>query len=185
MKNLIWLLLFTFTNVSCALAQEKVVFDASNLKDKDLQAYQVLLKAELFRLGGIDYFAETSNEEASLRILLKYKKSVEAFEHLVNSASPEGKLYGLLGLRVKNKVAYQQALLRLKSGEEPPEGKSFWGVRSLVKTENNLVLENPNVGVVPKGEVVTQSGCVVSRKTWDEILGSIETGEYDKYFKKR
>jgi hypothetical protein len=182
-REITLLLLMLILSVSPAYSNHQTNFDIERLSERSRQAYQKLLTAQVFNLGPVGYVGLTSDEEIALRILLKDRKSIEILESLVNAASPEGKLYGLIGLRLKNKAAYRQALVRLESSAEPPERTSSYGIIDISKvTAEGKV---PEEGIVPKGEVVTQSGDLVQRKTWHEMLAAIDAGRYNRLLKRR
>ena len=48
--------------------------------------------------------------ERALRAVLKNPAAVAELEALLATASPAGKLYALLGLRIRDRAAYQRAL---------------------------------------------------------------------------
>src|SRR5687768_1066364 len=68
------------------------------LSPKGRVAYNKLLSACIFRVGGVGYSGETSKDELALYDLLEEKESVAALKNLVNVGTFEGGLYGLLGL---------------------------------------------------------------------------------------
>ena len=100
-RKFVWLILSLFVLSIQANAQEKT-FDESVLSDKGKQAYQTLLKVDLFALFGISYSGETSKGELALDDLLTEKESTNAFKSLIKNATPEGGLYALLGLKMLN-----------------------------------------------------------------------------------
>jgi len=181
-RNLaLWILALALT-ASTAHPQRQIDFNTSSLDQKSRLAYQKLFTVQVFRLGSVGYGGVIADEEISLRTLLKEKKAVEVLESLVNGASPEGKLYGLLGLRFKNNAAYRRALFRLKASNGPPERSSIFGIKDISKVTDGKV---PEVGRVPQGEVVTESGDLMERKGWQEALGVIDAGRYDKFLRRR
>ena len=163
------LLLMPVAALSVALTQagQQSRFDAKSLSESGRQAYQKLAEAKVFRLGGVGYAGETSDEERALRALLKESSVVEALESLVEAGSPEGGLYGLAGLRQIDKAAFRRAYGRYVVKEEPPERPSF--------------LEEIRT---PKGEVTTQTGCIVMAQGRKQIAAAIDSGRYDKLLRK-
>lgn len=69
-----------------------------------------LQSAASFALGGVGYAGTMSAGERALREILKQPDAVTRLEGLLLTASPAGKLYALLGLRVRDHAAYQRAL---------------------------------------------------------------------------
>jgi hypothetical protein len=53
--------------------------------------------------------------ERALREVLRQPDAVARLEALLPNASPAGKLYGLLGLRIRDRVAYERALEKCRS----------------------------------------------------------------------
>jgi hypothetical protein len=157
------LLPLVMVGICMAQAHQEVQFESSRLSKSGRQAYQKLLDARVFRLAGVDYGGAISGEVIALRALLKEKVAVQAFKSLVDKAEPEGGLYALLGLRLKDIATYQQAVEYYKPKPEPPERPSlFVQIR------------------IPKGQVATQTGCVISMRNRKEVLSEIESGTYDK-----
>src|SRR5215213_4606168 len=124
-------LLMVMLSLSFAQDAQQSRFDVASLSSAGQQAYQKLFKAEVFRLGGVGFAGVTSEEEIALRTPLKETAAVEALTSLVNSGSPEGSLYGLLGLRQQDRAAYQQAIEQLKAKGEPTERSSLFGARKV------------------------------------------------------
>jgi hypothetical protein len=65
-----------------------------------------------FALGGVGVAGTMSEGERALRELLKQSDAVARLESLLPQASAAGQLYALLGLRVRDRGAYQPALAR-------------------------------------------------------------------------
>lgn len=74
-----------------------------------------LQKAGSFAMGGVGVAGTMSAGESALRQILSGTEAVSKLESLISSASPAGQLYALLGLRSKNRAAYERALEKLKS----------------------------------------------------------------------
>ena len=62
-----------------------------------------------FALGGVGVAGTMSAGERALREILKKSDAVTRLEQLVPNASPAGKLYALLGLRIRDRAAYERA----------------------------------------------------------------------------
>ncbi len=59
--------------------------------------------------------------ERALREVLKQPDAVARLEALLANASPAGKLYGLLGLRIRDRAAYERALEKCRSTDATVE----------------------------------------------------------------
>ena len=68
-----------------------------------------------FALGGIGVAGTMSQGERALREILKKPDVVTRLEKLVTDASPAGQLYALLGLRIRDRAAYERALTQLRT----------------------------------------------------------------------
>jgi hypothetical protein len=74
-----------------------------------------LRKTELFALGGVGVAGSMSEGERALREVLNESGVTARFEKLLSDASPAGQLYALLGLRVRDRAAYERALQKLRT----------------------------------------------------------------------
>ena len=72
-------------------------------------------KAGSFALGGVGVAGTISAGERALREVLKKPDAVTELEALLPNASPAGKLYALLGLRMRDRAAYERALEKCRS----------------------------------------------------------------------
>jgi len=59
--------------------------------------------------------------ERALREVLKQPDAVARLEAMLPSASPAGKLYALLGLRIRDRAAYERALEKYRSTDATVE----------------------------------------------------------------
>jgi hypothetical protein len=171
MKNFLSLIAITITlNFCVARAVQKSDFDGERLSQKGRAAYQKLFSADIFRVGGVGYSGETSEEELALYDLLAEDAAIEALKSLVSDGSYEGGLYGLLGLSVTNVAEFNRAVEVYKSREQPPErrtSQSFVGLG------------------IPQGSVTIQSGCIVKADDWLKIVSNIQSGRYDGILRKK
>ena len=78
--------------------------------EKQIGPETVLQKTGMFALGGIGVAGTMSEGERALREMLKEQDATARLEKLVSSGSPAGKLYALLGLRIRDRVAYERAV---------------------------------------------------------------------------
>jgi hypothetical protein len=69
-----------------------------------------LARENVFALGGVGVAGTMSHGEKDLRTVLKESDAVEQLQSLLKNASPAGQLYALLGLRLRDRPAYEQAL---------------------------------------------------------------------------
>src|SRR6476661_9740584 len=74
-----------------------------------------LESAGSFALGGIGVAGTMSSGERALREVLDHPNAVARLESLISSASPAGKLYALLGLRLRDRAAYERALEKCRT----------------------------------------------------------------------
>lgn len=74
-----------------------------------------LRKTELFALGGIGAAGSMSEGERALREVLNESGVTARLEKLLSDASPAGQLYALLGLRLRDRAAYERALGKLRT----------------------------------------------------------------------
>jgi len=169
MKSLSLLLFVLVMNVS-VWAGQNPVFDDTRLSPKGRAAYQKLLFAEVFSVGGVGYGGATSKEENALHDLLNEEYSIEALKSLVRDASFEGGLYGLLGLGVTNVAEFNRAVEVYKSRKDPPRPKSHEPF-SWIDVSGN--------------EVVTQFGCIISAEDRANLVASIQAGHFDRMFRPR
>jgi len=74
-----------------------------------------LQSAGSFALGGVGVAGTMSAGERALRDVLKKPDAVVKLEALLSNASPAGKLYALLGLRIRDRAAYDRAQEKCRS----------------------------------------------------------------------
>ena len=80
-----------------------------------------LQSAGSFALGGVGVAGTMSAGERALREILKQPDAVTRLEALLPNASPAGKLYALLGLRIRDRAAYECALEKCRTTEAKVE----------------------------------------------------------------
>ena len=68
-----------------------------------------------FALGGIGVAGTMSAGERDLRQVLEKPDAVSRLEALLTTASPAGKLYALLGLRLRDRAAFERALEKCRT----------------------------------------------------------------------
>jgi len=69
-----------------------------------------LARENVFALGGVGVAGTMSGGEKDLRAVLKEADPVQQLHALLKNASPAGQLYALLGLRLRDRPAYDQAV---------------------------------------------------------------------------
>jgi hypothetical protein len=74
-----------------------------------------LHRIESFALGGIGIAGTMSEGEQALRALLHDPNATAQLQELLTNATPAGQLYALLGLRTRDRAAYDHALKDFKA----------------------------------------------------------------------
>ena len=74
-----------------------------------------LESAGSFALGGVGVAGTMSAGERALRDVLREPDAVRRLEALIPNATPAGKLYALLGLRLRDRAAYERALEKCRT----------------------------------------------------------------------
>jgi hypothetical protein len=69
-----------------------------------------LARENVFALGGVGVAGTMSSGEKDLRSVLKEADAVQQLQSLLENASPAGQLYALLGLRLRDRPGYEQAV---------------------------------------------------------------------------
>jgi hypothetical protein len=69
-----------------------------------------LTSENVFALGGVGVAGTMSGGEKDLRAVLKEADAIQQLQSLLKKASPAGQLYALLGLRLRDRPAYDQAV---------------------------------------------------------------------------
>ena len=74
-----------------------------------------LRKAGSFAMGGIGVAGSMSAGERALRVVLAEPDAVVRLQAIIANASPAGQLYALLGLRARDRAAYESAREKIKA----------------------------------------------------------------------
>lgn len=102
-----------FLTIVCAPAADK--------KSADLDAghspYEALTATTTFAIGGVGFAGTISPAETDFRALLKEPDAVVKCQKLLTEATPEGQMYGLLGLKLKDETAFLAALPKYKGSK--------------------------------------------------------------------
>ena len=101
----------TLSIVPCVMAQEsKPKPSGKAVPQEDLQkAYAAVKGAKLFAIGGVGDAGTISPGETALRKILAAPEAVAQCQSLAKEATAEGRLYGLLGLKLLSGKAYDAA----------------------------------------------------------------------------
>lgn len=73
-----------------------------------------LARENVFALGGVGVAGTMSGGEKDLRAVLKEADAAQQLQSLLKNASPAGQLYALLGLRLRDRPAYDQAVTEFR-----------------------------------------------------------------------
>jgi hypothetical protein len=128
------------------------------------RAYQKLLHAGEFNIGGVGWLLTITSEEKAFRTLLEAQDSTRLFQRLINEANAEGQLYALFGLHLQAPEVLQAEAEKLRAGEGPPE-----------RIEQLIPIE--------KGKVRVARGCSSFRLDRQTVLDQIAKGEWDAALK--
>ena len=79
--------------------------------------YEALTAATTFAIGGVGFAGTISPAEKDFRALLQEPDAVEKCRKLLTDATPEGQMYGLLGLKLKDETAFVAALPQYKGSK--------------------------------------------------------------------
>lgn len=145
---------------------QSVDFTRERLSPKGRAAYQKLFSACIFRVGGVGYAGDTSQEELALYDLLEESESVDALKSLVSDGSYEGGLYGLLGLSTrKDLTEFNRAVQLYKARNELREWQRSGSFECFAASADS---------------VTTQSGCIIMTESREKVVTDIQSGRYDK-----
>lgn len=148
-----------------AMAQSKG-FSQFVLSAKGQEAYQQLLKVELFAFGGVGFAGGISKGETALDTLVKEKEAIGAFRSLISSGSPEGGLYGLVGLKMLKCDCFYDAFLDYKSLAERAEKEETPSADGKIDFEV----------LTEKASVRRMSGCMLFHEKRLKVAEDIEKG---------
>ena len=79
-------------------------------------AYETLLKAKFFSLGGIGEGGLISSGESAFRVILSSSEAVALFQRVLKSENLPAKIYALCAFHVIDKKAYAIAAKKIKAG---------------------------------------------------------------------
>jgi hypothetical protein len=127
-------------------------------------AFRTLSGAKIFNLGGIGIVLTITEEEKAFRVLLDTADSNRLFKRLLSEASPEGQIYALFDLYLRDPDAFKSEAERLKLDDGPPE-----------RWEGLIYLE--------KGKIRFGSGCQLGWQERKMLIARMEQGGFDQAFK--
>jgi hypothetical protein len=81
-------------------------------EDSATDPYAIVKKTDCFTVGGVGFAGIKSRQEVAFRQLLEEPQPLVRCQKLLGEATLEGKLYGLLGLRLLDEQAFRAALPR-------------------------------------------------------------------------
>jgi hypothetical protein len=102
-----------FVRLSAALVALSLPFPASGEEAGD-PAISGLAHTQLFAIGGIGVAGSMSDGERDLRTVLDQPNAAAVLREILSRATPAGQLYALLGLRLRDRAAYEQVLPALR-----------------------------------------------------------------------
>jgi hypothetical protein len=129
MKTVLMLALL-FLPVVFAPAADKEKADA----DISHTPYEALTATTTFAIGGVGVAGIISPMEKDFRALLKEPDAVAQCQKLLTDATPEGQMYGLLGLKLKDEVAFAAAL------------PTYKGSKKQVRQQSGCIMHNSSMG---------------------------------------
>lgn len=139
--------------------------DYGSIRQQKIErAYQQLLHAKIFNLGGYGFGMTISAEERAFDTLLESPNSTALLKKLLREANPEGQMYSLYGLYLKEPEVFKSELERIKSEDGPAE-----------RWEEGTFIE--------KGKIRTAAGCFLLRQDRGALITTIASGEFDQAFK--
>ena len=128
------------------------------------RAYQELLHAKIFNLGGVGYALQITPEENAFRTIFESLNSIKEFKRLLEQATPEGQLYALFGLHLKVPDIFRAEAARLRADDGP------------AKREEKFTF-------IRKGQVRIADGCLIFTQDRRKVIDQIAKGEFDTRFK--
>ena len=153
---LLILLAQTFIFAQSATNFSQVEFNPETLSESGKSSFDTLLKTKTFTLSGFGVAAAPHLATRALANLLKEKSVEKALQFLVRNATPEGQIYGLLGLQAINSKQF----------------KADFAVFKTLPSQQDEI-SSSNGGCSP--ETVTLKRA--------EIIKDLETGVFDKKFR--
>lgn len=96
--------------------------------------YKALTATTTFAIGGVGVAGIISPMEKDFRALLKEPDAVAKCQKLLTDATPEGQMYGLLGLKLKDEAAFNAAL------------PAYKGSKKQVRQQSGCIMHSTSMG---------------------------------------
>jgi hypothetical protein len=80
-------------------------------------AYEMLRTTKVFAMGPVGFAGTRSSTEMAFRSLLKQPDAPAQFAKLLSSATPEGRIYALLGLKSVDEKAFTVAFPKFRQSK--------------------------------------------------------------------
>jgi hypothetical protein len=100
--------------------------------------FETVQRAESFTVGGVGVAGTRTKQELAFRDLMKQSQPESSLRKLLVDGSPAGKMYGLLGLKLADKNAFEQAL------------PHFTECETKIETIGGCIVMHTTVGYVAK-----------------------------------
>jgi hypothetical protein len=84
----------------------------------DKASAKELSETPLFAFGGIGYAGIISKGEVAFRNVLDSDSAVGDFREILKAGSPQGQCYALVGLRIKDRPAFDEEVKRFLSSKQ-------------------------------------------------------------------
>lgn len=120
---------------SSVLAQKEGDVPGASL---EVKAFEMVKAAERFSIGGIGVAGTIAPAETALRLIVKAQDGLQQCQTLLKEGTPEGKLYGLLGVKLLDKKAFEAAVT------------PFLADKTKVKSASGCELSESTVGAIAK-----------------------------------
>jgi hypothetical protein len=124
------------------------------------RAYQKLLHATVFNLGGVGWGQAITPEEQAFKKLLTSIDSTRVFQRLISEANGEGQLYALLGLHLLAPDIFEAEAGKLRTNGGPPQ-------------------RIENFTTIAKGKVRVAHGCIFFQQDRQTVIEQIAKGAWD------
>ena len=85
----------------------------------DAGATKTLSEIPLFAFGGIGAAGITSHGEAAFRSVFAAESAEADFQRILKTGTPQAQCYSLVGLRIKNRPAYDEQVKRFATSKQP------------------------------------------------------------------
>jgi len=87
-------------------------------RGRDEEAVETLARIPLFAFGGIGIAGTTSNGEVAFNNVLSTNTAAVDFAHILKTGTPQAQCYALVGLRLKDRPAFDEEVKRFASSKQ-------------------------------------------------------------------